>query len=54
MISKDLVIVGGGAGGLSAAISAYNNGIKDIFLVISLNDNKTIESIISFNKNTSL
>ena len=33
MIDKDLVIVGGGAGGLSAAISAYNNGIKDILIL---------------------
>ena len=33
MIKKDLVIVGGGAGGLSAAISAYKNGIKDILIL---------------------
>ena len=30
MIEKDLVILGGGAAGLSAAIEAYNLGIKDI------------------------
>ena len=33
MIKKDLVIVGGGAGGLSAAISAYKNGVKDILIL---------------------
>ena len=33
MIKKDLVVVGGGAGGLSAAISAYKNGIKDILIL---------------------
>ena len=33
MIKKDLVIVGGGAGGLAAAISAYDNGVKDILLL---------------------
>ena len=33
MIKKDLVIIGGGAGGLAAAISAYDNGVKDILLL---------------------
>ena len=33
MIEKDLVILGGGAAGLSAAIEAYNLGIKDILLL---------------------
>lgn len=33
MINKDLVIVGGGSAGLAAAISAYDNGVKDILLV---------------------
>ena len=29
----DLVVIGGGPAGLSAAISAYNNGIKDILII---------------------
>ena len=29
----DLVIISGGPAGLSAAISAYNNGIKDILIM---------------------
>ena len=29
----DLVIIGGGASGLSAALSAYQNGIKDILII---------------------
>lgn len=33
MIKKELVIIGGGAGGLAAAISAYDNGVKDILLL---------------------
>lgn len=33
MIKKDLVVIGGGAGGLAAAISAYDNGVKDILLL---------------------
>ena len=33
MIKKQLVIIGGGAGGLAAAISAYDNGVKDILLL---------------------
>ncbi|MCM8760545.1 MAG: NAD(P)/FAD-dependent oxidoreductase [Candidatus Omnitrophica bacterium] len=33
MIKRDLVIVGGGPAGLAAAISAYENGIKDILLL---------------------
>lgn len=32
-INHDLVIIGGGPAGLSAAISAYNNGIKDIVII---------------------
>ena len=33
MIKKQLVIIGGGAGGLAAAISAYDNGVNDILLL---------------------
>lgn len=33
MIERDLVIVGGGPAGMAAAISAYENGIKDILLL---------------------
>ncbi|MDP3790004.1 MAG: FAD-dependent oxidoreductase [Candidatus Omnitrophota bacterium] len=33
MIEKDLVVVGGGPAGMAAAISAYENGIKDILLI---------------------
>jgi NADPH-dependent 2,4-dienoyl-CoA reductase/sulfur reductase-like enzyme len=33
MINKDLVIVGGGPAGMAAAISAYENGVKDILLL---------------------
>ena len=33
MIKRDLVIVGGGPAGMAAAISAYENGIKDILLI---------------------
>lgn len=33
MIKKDLVVVGGGAAGMSAAISAYDNGVKDILIL---------------------
>lgn len=33
MIKKNLVIIGGGAAGLSAAISAYDNGEKDILII---------------------
>ena len=29
----DLVVVGGGAAGLSAALSAYKQGIKDILII---------------------
>ena len=33
MITRDLVIVGGGPAGLAAALSAYENGVKDILLL---------------------
>ena len=33
MIRKDLVIVGGGPAGMAAAVSAYENGIKDILIL---------------------
>lgn len=33
MINKDLVIVGGGPAGMAAAISAYENGVRDILLL---------------------
>jgi len=33
MVKRDLVIVGGGPGGMAAAISAYENGVKDILLL---------------------
>ncbi len=33
MIKKDLVIVGGGPAGMAAAISAYENGARDILLL---------------------
>ena len=33
MIDKDLVIIGGGAAGLASAISAFDNGIKDILII---------------------
>ena len=29
MISCDIVIIGGGPAGLAAAVSAYDNGVKD-------------------------
>ena len=29
----DLVVVGGGAAGLAAALSAYENGVKDILIL---------------------
>ena len=32
-MEKDLVIIGGGSAGLAAAISAYDNGVKDILLI---------------------
>ena len=33
MISKDLIVVGGGSAGLASAISAFDNGIKDILIL---------------------
>ncbi len=33
MINCDLVIIGGGPAGLAAAVSAYDNGVKDIIIV---------------------
>ncbi len=33
MIKKDLVVVGGGPAGMAAAISAYENGIRNILLI---------------------
>lgn len=33
MIKRDLVIVGGGPAGIAAAISAYENGVKDILVI---------------------
>lgn len=33
MQTKDLVIIGGGPAGMSAAVSAYNEGIKDILII---------------------
>ena len=33
MIRKDLVIVGGGPAGIAAAISAHENGVRDILLI---------------------
>ncbi len=32
-MKKDLVIIGGGSAGMAAAISAYDNGIKDILIL---------------------
>ena len=33
MKKTDLVIIGGGPAGLAAAVSAYENGIKDILIL---------------------
>lgn len=33
MFERDLVVVGGGPAGMAAAISAYENGVKDILLL---------------------
>jgi NADPH-dependent 2,4-dienoyl-CoA reductase/sulfur reductase-like enzyme len=33
MNNRDLVIIGGGSAGLSAAISAYENGVRDILVI---------------------
>ncbi len=33
MLERDLVIVGGGPAGMAAAISAYDNGVRDILLI---------------------
>ena len=32
-IKKDLIIVGGGSAGIAAAISAFENGIKDLLIL---------------------
>ena len=37
-ISYDLVVIGGGAAGISGAISAYDSGVKNI-LIIDREDN---------------
>ena len=33
MLTKDLVIIGGGPAGLAAAVSAYDNGVRDILVI---------------------
>ncbi len=33
MVERDLVIVGGGPAGMAAAVSAYENGVKDILIL---------------------
>jgi len=33
MIKKDLIVVGGGPAGMAAAVSAYENGVRDILLL---------------------
>ncbi len=33
MISKELIIIGGGPAGMSAAVAAYENGIRDILIL---------------------
>jgi thioredoxin reductase len=33
METKDLVIIGGGSAGMAAAVSAYDNGVKDILIL---------------------
>lgn len=33
VVTKDLVIIGGGPAGLAAAVSAYDNGVKDILVI---------------------
>ena len=30
---KDLIVIGGGAAGLAAAISAYDEGLRDIIII---------------------
>ena len=38
MITKELVIIGGGPAGMSAAVAAYESGIRDILILESLAD----------------
>ena len=33
MTGKDLIIVGGGPAGMAAAVSAFEDGVKDILLL---------------------
>lgn len=33
MITRDLVVVGGGPAGMAAAVSAYENGVKDVLIL---------------------
>ena len=33
MIKKELVIIGGGPAGMSAAVSAYENGVREILIL---------------------
>lgn len=33
MMTRDLVIIGGGPAGLAAAVSAYDNGVKDVLII---------------------
>ena len=33
MLTKELIIIGGGPAGMSAAIAAYESGIRDILIL---------------------